>query len=669
MDQTWILAEVAVNVPLHDSFYYIIPKHLLNEDLTLKRVNIHFGRREEIGLVLRIVSEEDVPINLRSLKSVKEIENIIDQNQIITPDLLTLARNVSHYYHAPIGEVIFTMLPPLKEPKPLSNPHLDQQKPFTPNDEQQNVFDQMKEFVGKAETFLLQGVTGSGKTEVYKLLAKECLTKGKGGIILVPEIALTDQTLRRFTEEFGTEIALFHSKLTPEERVSEWFRVLNNEAKLVIGPRSAIFAPVQNLGLIILDEEHDPSYKAMDSPRYHARGVAFMRSKKEQALLVFGSATPSIESRYAAQKGMIKYLRLFSRYNNISLPSVDIVDLRKEKTGNTFLSKSLFTKLIETLNNKKQSLIFLNRRGYSPTLLCEDCGFFFQCPNCDIGMTWYKKDRKIQCRYCEFEDIAPDLCPECGSYEIKNAGHGTEKLEESLTELLPSARILRLDLDTARKKNGSNQILKAMRNNEADILVGTQMIAKGHDIANIDLVGVLFPEIMLSLPDFRASERTFSLIAQAIGRSGRRNTQGYAVIQSYLADHSSIQSAATQDYESFYKEEIQVREEYLYPPFIRMGRIVFRSSDIEIIDQLIKILKKSLKSHKNRLKTQHITVLGPTPCPIERINNQYRYHIIIKAHTHADILKITKYLYKLFKDFKSHEKIKIEIDIDPTQIL
>ncbi|MGL4393860.1 MAG: replication restart helicase PriA [Brevinema sp.] len=669
MNEPWILAEVAVNVPLHDSFYYIIPKHLQDEDLRLKRVHIHFGRRQEIGFVLRIGTDEELKVDLTRFKSVKEIEEIIDKEPIFTEELLQLGRNVSAYYHAPIGEVLFTMLPPLKEPKPLSNPHLDQKKSFTPNEEQQNVFDQMKDSVGKSETVLLQGVTGSGKTEVYKLLAKECLAKGKGGIILVPEIALTDQTLRRFTEEFGTEIALFHSKLSPAERASEWFRVLKNEAKLVIGPRSAIFAPVQNLGLIILDEEHDPSYKAMDSPRYHARGVAFMRSKKENVLLVFGSATPSIESRYAAQKGTLKHLRLFSRYNSVSLPAVEIVDLRKEKAGNTFLSKPLFTKLLETLNNKKQSLIFLNRRGYSPSLLCEDCGFFFRCPNCDIGMTWHKQDRKIQCRYCEFEDVAPDTCPECGSYEIKNAGHGTEKLEESLSELLPSARILRLDLDTAKKKNGSDQILKAMRNHEADILVGTQMIAKGHDIANIDLVGVLFPEIMLSLPDFRASERTFSLIAQAIGRSGRRETQGYAVIQSYLADHSAVQCAATQDYEAFYKEEIQLREEHNYPPFSRMGRIVFRSSDTETLNQLILLVKKNLKSLKEKFKAQNMTVLGPSPCPIERINNQYRYHTIIKATTHSDILKVTKYIYQLFKEFGSHDKIKIEIDIDPTQIL
>ncbi|MGL4562904.1 MAG: replication restart helicase PriA [Brevinema sp.] len=669
MNDSWILAEVAVDVPLHDSFYYIVPKHLQQEDLTHKRVHIHFGRRQEIGFVLRVTTEDQVTINLKELKSVKEIEAVIDQKAILVDELIALAKNVSTYYHAPIGEVIFTMLPPLKDPKPLSNPHLNKKSSFTPNQEQQHVFEQMKDFVGKTQTFLLQGVTGSGKTEVYKLLARECLEKGKGGIILVPEISLTDQTLRRFTEEFGSQIALFHSKLSPAERVSEWHRVLNNEAKLVIGPRSAIFAPVQNLGLIILDEEHDPSYKAMDSPRYHAKGAAFMRSKKEEALLVLGSATPSIETRYAAEKNMIKHLRLNARYNNTELPSVDIIDLRKEKTGNTFLSKQLFTKLLETLNNKKQSLIFLNRRGYAPTLLCEDCGFFFRCPHCDVGMTWHKQDKKVQCRYCGFEDIAPDMCPECGSYEIKNVGHGTEKLEESLQQLLPSARILRLDLDTARKKNGSYRILQAMQNQEADILVGTQMIAKGHDIANINLVGALFPEIMLSLPDFRASERTFSLLAQAIGRSGRRKTKGHAIIQSYLADHFAIECSATQDYESFYKKEIKIRQEANYPPFTRMGRLVFRSSDTASLEKLIQILKKELKSKKQELMDEKIKILGPSPCPIERINNQYRYHIILKAPSHKYILQITKYIYTVFKKIGSQDKIKVEIDIDPTQIL
>lgn len=669
MSTSWMLAEVAVNVPLHDSFYYIIPEQFQQEDLTLKRVHIHFGRREEIGLVIRVVSENDIDLDLRSLKSVKEIEGVIDQDPIFTKDLLLLAKNASDYYYAPIGEVIFTMLPPIKEPKFVKNPHLEHKSSFVPNIDQQKAFDSMKNFVATNTTFLLQGVTGSGKTEVYKMLARESLSRGKGVIILVPEIALTDQTLRRFTEEFGSDTALFHSKLSPAERAGEWFRVLKGEARVVVGPRSAIFAPMVDLGLIIMDEEHDPSYKAMDSPRYHARGIAFMRSKKENALLVLGSATPSIESRYATQQGIIKYSTLNTRYNEIELPQVDIIDLRKEKTGNTFLSKTLFTKLIETLNNKKQSLIFLNRRGYSPTLLCQDCGFFFKCPYCDIGMTWHKKEAKIQCRYCEFEDIAPTMCPECASFEIKNVGHGTEKLEESLQNLLPSARILRLDLDTARKKNGSDNILKAMRNHEADILVGTQMIAKGHDIADITLVGALFPEIMLSLPDFRASERTFSLLAQAIGRSGRRQIQGQAVIQSYLADHFAVQLSATQNYESFFKEEIKIREESGYPPFVRMGRIVFRSSDELNLQKLVNSIKKTFKIQKNKFNDQEIKVLGPSPCPIERINNQYRYHIILKAKTHSSILKITKYIYSLFKNFESKDKIKIEIDIDPAQIL
>lgn len=669
MSQSWLLAEVAVNVPLHSTFYYIIPPHLQDQDLTLRRVHVHFGRREEIGFVLRTVQEEEVAEDLRSLKSVKEIEDIIDAEPIFTQKLLDLAKTASEYYHAPIGEVLFTMLPPLKEAKHFTNPYISHQKEFTPNEEQKLAFDQMKPYVGKGQTYLLQGVTGSGKTEVYKLLARECLSQGKGAIILVPEIALTDQTLRRFSEEFGNQIALFHSKLTPSERVSEWLRVLHGEANLVIGPRSAVFAPMQNLGLIIIDEEHDPSYKAMDSPRYHARGVAFMRSKKEKALLVFGSATPSIESRYAVEQGLIKRATLLQRFNNTPLPSVDIIDLKLEKEGNSFLSKPLITKLLETLSQKKQSLIFLNRRGYAPSLLCQDCGFFFKCPHCDIGMTWHKKDGMVRCRYCEFEDRAPSVCPECGGFQIKDIGHGTEKLEDSLQNLLPSARILRLDLDTAKKKYNTDKILNAMRNHEADILVGTQMIAKGHDIANITLVGALFPEIMLSLPDFRASERTFSLLSQAIGRGGRRDTQGHALIQSYLADHFAVQLAATQDYEKFYQEEIQIREEFHYPPFVRMGRIVFRSADEQNLIQLNYSLKKAFKKQKDNFQNHNLEVLGPSPCPIERINNQYRYHILMKAQNHASMLKVVKFIYKLFKNFPQHDKIKIEIDIDPTQIL
>lgn len=666
---SWILAEVVLNVPLHSTFYYIVPESLQNIDFSLRRVKVHFGRREEIAFVMRIIPENQASVDLKSLKSVKEIEEIIDAEAIFTEDLLHLGEKVSEYYHAPIGEVIFTMLPPLKDPKSFHNPYKGHSRSFTPNEEQQLAFDIISPSLGKNSTFLLQGVTGSGKTEVYKLLARECLNQGKGVIILVPEIALTDQTLRRFSEEFGDKIALFHSKLTPAERSSEWFRVLNGEASLVVGPRSAIFAPLKNLGLIIIDEEHDPSYKAMDSPRYHARGVAFLRSKKEDATLVFGSATPSVESRYAVEQGFIKRVLLQNRFSATPLPKVTIVDLKQEKTGNNFLSELLFKKLLENLSLKKQSIIFLNRRGYSPSLICQDCSFFFRCPHCDIGMTWHKKEGLIKCRYCEFEDTAPNHCPECGGFNIKDLGHGTEKLEDSLQELLPSARVLRLDLDTARKKQGSEKILTAMRNHEADILVGTQMIAKGHDIANITLVGALFPEIMLSLPDFRAAERTFSLLSQAIGRAGRRETQGQAIIQTYLADHFAVQLAVTQDYEKFYKEEIEIRKAFNYPPFVRMGRIVFRSPDEESLIQLNYALKKAIKKHQNAFKTQHIEILGPSPCPIERINNHYRYHILIKSKTHQYMLKIIKYLYKTYKEFPNFDKIKVEIDLDPTQIL
>jgi len=666
---SWILAEIVLNVPLHDSFYYIIPEHLLMQDILLKRVKIHFGRREEIGLVLKIIPENQLDKDLTQFKSIKEIEEILDDEPIFTEELAQLGKDIAKYYHSPIGEVIFTMLPPLKSPSLLYNPHLLTKKSFTPNQEQQIAFSKIKDYVGKKHTVLLQGVTGSGKTEVYKLIARECLSQGKGGIILVPEIALTEQTLQRFTEEFGEQIALFHSKLTAAERVGEWLRVLHGKAQLVIGPRSAIFTPVKNLGLIILDEEHDPSYKSIDSPRYHTRSVAFMRSKREQALLILGSATPSIESRYVAEQGKIQHIKLNNRFGNVQLPKVEIVDLKKEKSGNNFLSGILFKKLIEVLNNQKQSLIFLNRRGYAPSLICPDCGFFFKCPNCDIGMTWYKKEHLIKCRYCDFNDIAPDICPDCSGIQIKDIGYGTEKLEESLQDLLPNARILRLDIDTARKNNNTNTILNKMKNNQADILVGTQMIAKGHDIANIILVGILFPEIMLSLPDFRASERTFSLLAQAIGRAGRRETQGFAIIQSYLADHFSIQLAATQDYEAFYKKEIQIRQEFDYPPFGRMGRIVFRCSDESLIITLNYLIKKTLKKEQVSIKNDGITILGPSPCPIERINNNYRYQIIIKAKTHQLILKVVQYLYKIYKNSPNANKIKIEIDIDPIQIL
>ena len=664
-----MLVEVAINVPLYSTFHYRIPEAFLETPLEFRRLEVSFGRRKEVALVLRIVDEESVKKQLEGI-TVKEFDALLDEDAVFTPTLLSLAVRTADYYFTPIGEMVFSMLPTMvKKLKPYQNPHPESYQMFEPNEEQQEAFDVMKEFVGTQKSFLLQGVTGSGKTEVYKMLARETLAQGKDVIIMVPEIALTDQTLRRFTEEFGSQTALFHSRLKPEERAAEWMRVIKGEAKLVVGPRSAIFAPFSNLGLIIMDEEHDSSYKAGSSPRYHARGAAFLRSSAEKSLLVFGSATPSLETRYAASTGTIGHIRLFNRYGSKPLPEVEIVDLTKEKSGNNLISPQLLKGLLSGLADHSQSLIFLNRRGYAPSLICQDCGYFFKCPHCEVGMTYHKSQQVVRCRYCGFEDHAPNTCPECGSLEIKEVGQGTEKLEESLSELLPNARVLRLDLDTARKRMGTENILRAMHQGEADILVGTQIIAKGHDLAKVTLVGALLPDIMLSLPDFRASERTFSLLTQAAGRAGRRDKVGKAIIQTYLPSHEAILCAAKHDYEEFYKKEILIRKEFGYPPFTRMGRVVFRSTDTPLLKSFIEKLRVVLARHKDTRTSQGLELLGPSVCPIEKINDHLRYHILLKASSHQVILKEIKALKRYFNAQKVKEKIKLEIDIDPTQIL
>lgn len=663
--KTWTFAKIVINIPIYQSFYYIIPDSIDKNKILHRRVQIPFGNREEIGFVMDILKEKDVDIDLKKLKSIKEIDQVVESPPLLTKELADLSLSIAKYYHAPIGEVLFTMLPPLDKEKPFINPYTIQKQNFIPTEDQVAAFKTMQDHIGKRETFLLQGVTGSGKTEVYKLLADKCIKQKKSCIILVPEISLTDQILERFTETFGDHVSLFHSKLSPPERVSEWNKTLEQNCSIVIGPRSAIFAPVNNLGLIIIDEEHDPSYKAMDSPRYHARSVGFMRSKQENALLVLGSATPSIETRHAAEKNIINYVLLPKRYST-ALPSVELVDLKQETLGNNLITKTLLTEIIKCVSNKKQVLIFLNRRGFSPSILCRDCGFIFKCPNCDISMTWYKKKGVIKCKYCDFEETAPSYCLNCKGLDLKDIGHGTEKLELSLAEILPSARILRLDLDNAKGK-GSQKILQDMRNHKADILVGTQMIAKGHDIANVNLVGIIFPEIMLTLPDFRVSEKTFSLVAQAIGRSGRRDSQGKAIIQSYVSDHFSIQYALNQDYEGFYKKEIEIRKNYLYPPFVRMGKIVFRSTDEKSLVALCYKMKDFIR--KRRDTDSQIEILGPCPCPMERINTYYRYHILLKSCSHKNILENINLLYQAYKRFLRNEKIKADIDIDPYQIL
>lgn len=498
------------------------------------------------------------------------------------------------------------------------------------NTEQKTATEQVIGAIGKGlKPFLLEGITGSGKTEVYLHIIEHALKIGKTAIVLVPEISLTPQMTTRFISRFGNQVAIMHSGLSDGEKFDEWRKIKSGQAKVVVGARSAIFVPLENIGVIIIDEEHEASYKQESNPRYHARDVALLRAKYHHAALVLGSATPSIESRARASKGVYQLLRLTHRANpKAKIPRIQVVDFKdyigSQKSSN--FTPVLIDKIKEKLAKKEQVVLMLNRRGYSSFIMCRECGYVDQCPNCDISLTLHMDTRTMNCHYCDFKKEIPQVCPSCHSSSIRYYGTGTQKAYDELTQLIPSARLLRMDVDTTRRKGSHEKLLKSFGNQEADILIGTQMIAKGLDFPNVTLVGVLNADTSLNLPDFRASERTFQLLTQVAGRAGRADKEGEVVIQTYNPKHYAIQFAQKQDFEGFYQYEMKIRHIMSYPPYyFTVGITLSHTNKQALIKSSLDVLK-GLKSYLS----DQATFLGPTPKPISRTHNKFHYQIIIK---------------------------------------
>lgn len=481
----------------------------------------------------------------------------------------------------------------------------------------------------KDQVFLLEGITGSGKTEVYLQSIADVLSENKTAIMLVPEIALTPQMVERFKGRFGESVAVLHSGLSQGEKYDEWRKIEREEAQVVVGARSAIFAPLKNIGLIIIDEEHESSYKQDETPRYHARDLAIWRSKYHHCPIVLGSATPSLESRARAQKGVYQLLQLNHRAKAAAqLPAIEIVDMREEFQNHrtSTFSANLQEKIQDRLDKKEQTVLLLNRRGYSSFVMCRDCGFVLPCPNCDISLTLHMDTRSMRCHYCGHEEPIPNRCPNCGGNKIRYYGTGTQKVEEELRELYPQARILRMDVDTTRRKGAHEQILQKFGAKEADILLGTQMIAKGLDFPEVTLVGVLNADTSLNLPDFRSSEHTFQLLTQVSGRAGRAEKPGEVVIQTFNPQHYAIELAKKQNYEQFYQQEMHVRHRGGYPPYYFTVKITASHPEEQVAAKKIFQIANQLKevlSHQSLL-------LGPTPSMILRVKNRYYYQLIIK---------------------------------------
>lgn len=536
------------------------------------------------------------------------------------------------------------------------------------NAEQAAVVEQVtSQIAQESNPFLLEGVTGSGKTEVYLHIIDKVLKLGKTAIVLVPEISLTPQMTNRFISRFGKQVAIMHSALSDGEKFDEWRKIKSGQARVVVGARSAIFVPIENIGAIIIDEEHEATYKQESNPRYHARDVALLRAKYHKAVLLMGSATPSIESRARASRGVYQFLQLTHRANPMAkIPKVEIVDFRdyvgQQEVSN--FTPYLLEKIADRLEKNEQVVLMLNRRGYSSFIMCRDCGYVDECPNCDISLTLHMDTKTMNCHYCGFEKSIPHTCPNCHSRSIRYYGTGTQKAYDELVEVFSQARILRMDVDTTRQKGAHQRILDKFGNHEADILLGTQMIAKGLDFPNVTLVGVLNADTSLNLPDFRSSERTFQLLTQVAGRAGRAEKEGEVLIQTYNPQHYAIQLAQKQDYEAFYAYEMGIRRQLAYPPYYFTVGLTLSHKDKQTVVrksfELLQLLRQQL--------SDKIKILGPTPKPIARTHNLYHYQIIVKYRFEDNLENVLNQILDLTQ-LPENKDLRLVIDYEPQNFM
>ena len=556
------------------------------------------------------------------------------------------------------------------ERDPLQNKRIERTEKLELTEEQEIAFNKINTAIqeNRNEEFLLYGVTGSGKTEVYLQLIEKVLEKGKTSIMLVPEISLTPQTINRFISRFGKEnLAVLHSKLSIGERYDEWNKIKEGTAKIVIGARSAIFAPTEDIGIIIIDEEHDSSYKSESSPRYSAKEIASVLAKHGDFPVVLGSATPDVTTFYKAQNKEITMLELTKRANNSALPTVEIVDLKQELAqGNrSILSTSLYEAIEKNLKDKKQTILFLNRRGFSTFIMCRECGYTVKCKNCNISMTYHRFENKLKCHYCGYEEKVVTTCPECKSSKIRYFGTGTQKIEEEVNKIFPNASTIRMDVDTVTKKNSHEQILEKFKNENIDILIGTQMIVKGHHFPNVTLVGVIAADTSLNIDDYRASERTFQILTQVAGRAGREKLPGKVIIQTYNPDNFSIDLAQKQNYNEFFDIEIALRKQLKYPPFCDIIIISFTGTNEK---ELISTSEYVYKFLDSKMDKQKFSVFRPVPSPIDKIQNKIRWRMIIKGNmtvkAYEDINECLRNVYS-----KNIKHTKVWADINPNSMM
>ena len=664
-------AEVVVNRPIEGPFTYSIPEGIEQSINVGSCVEVSFGNKTLTGYIVGFSAEPKV-------KNIKPIMRLLDRAPVLDEGILKLTKWISEYYYSSWGEAISAAIPGvlkrgMKEASRRKRMETEEEpveyvdgsdEHLSPTAEQKQALHLIKECIDSRahKVFLLHGVTGSGKTEVYLQSIAHALESGSSSIILVPEISLTPQTVARFKARFGEEIAVLHSRLLGSQRASEWKRIASGAGKIVVGARSAIFAPVKNLGLVVVDEEHETSYKQADVPRYNARDAAIKRAEISNAVVILGSATPSLESFYAAKKGRYTLVELPERIDSKLLPEVQVVDMREELARNkrvTIFSQPLKTYIGKDISEGKQVILFLNRRGFSTFVSCRKCGYVLVCKRCSVSLTYHSHTGMLTCHHCSYKMGPPELCPKCNSSYVKYWGIGTEKVEDEVRRFFPNARIARMDTDATHKRGTHEKVLSGFKEGKIDILVGTQMIAKGLDFPKVTLVGVISADTALNLPDFRSGERTFNLLTQVAGRAGRGDLGGRVIIQTYSPLHYAIQAAKSHDYYSFYGKEISFRKELNLPPFCHMATLTFRGRKEENVLKLSEGLKKMLEKEDG---AQKIEIMGPAPSPISRMKGMYRWNLFLKSDKVETIVFLLK---KVLGNKRRVSGIIIGVDIDP----
>lgn len=662
--------QIVLNLPLNQTFTYSCSENSEDPSLTPeigKRAEVRFGNRKMTGFIVSVsdVIPENCPVTADKIKSVSKI---LDKEPLFSEDTYELAGWISRYYICSIGEAVFSIIPS-KAKRESSASFFSIDDDFSGkttnklSQEQQRAVEEITSSVKDKKSLYhyLYGPTGTGKTEVFLQCAEWLLTQDKGVIYLVPEIGLTPQVVKAVTSRFGNTAAVLHSGLTPSQKLSEWRRIMHKEARIVIGARSAVFAPVPDLGLIIIDEEHDSSYKSGDTPRYHARQVAMHRCAGLKIPLVMGSATPSVEAWHLMKSNRLSSHTLTKRLAGGAMPVIKAIDLSKINESGC-ISNELRDEIVKTLDNKKQVILFLNRRGFTHFFRCNSCGYEIKCKNCSVQMTYHKAENRLRCHYCGWSVQPPQSCPQCSSLDVGYSGFGTEYIESETHAKFPGARIIRIDTDSLTKKGELQEKLDAFRKGDYDIMLGTQMVAKGLNFPNLQLVGVILADTGLHMPDFRANERTFSLITQVAGRAGRYFPDGKVLVQTYNPLREPILYACTGQIEKFYTGELETRKILGFPPFSRLIRLVFRSANQLQAESFARdasnILQKTLKNKAD--------IIGPAECPILKISQNYRYQIILRS---GNINILQQAVSDLMYNYTHPQSVYIEFDIDPVSLL